>query len=413
MLDMEAIKNFSIDKSDWQKVKFGDVVFEPKESVKDPVAEGIEHVVGLEHINSEDIHLRRSASTAESTTFTKKFSKGDVLFGRRRAYLKKAAKADFEGICSGDITVMRAKEELLIPELLPFIVNNDNFFDYAITHSAGGLSPRVKFKDLSQYELYVPNNLALQKRIAELMIASDKKEQKNNRLISSLEKMFLSERKHLIERGVDQNSNSNKIRFGKYCNSWPTMKLGSFCKLVSGNAFKSTHFQEQGKYQVLRIGNLTNKGFDYNKSPVFVNDMSSNEEKFLIPEGAIVLSLTGTNGKRDYGFPSLMCEGNKYLLNQRLVMLLVNEQIMIPEFLFLLAKMEIFQGRFFLNATGTANQANVSIGDVAEIELPIPPLKEQELIVKQTASIITTKRYAYDESIIFRKIKKQLINKVF
>lgn len=99
------VKNFFIDKTGWKKVKFGDVVFEPKEFIKDPVAEGIKHVVGLEHIDSEDMHLRRSASIEEETTFTKKFSIGDVLFGRRRAYLKKAARAEFEGICSGDITV--------------------------------------------------------------------------------------------------------------------------------------------------------------------------------------------------------------------------------------------------------------------------------------------------------------------
>ena len=156
MIDLDLVENFSIDKSDWVKVRFGDVVYEPKESVKDPITEGIEHVVGLEHIDSEDIHLRRSASIEESTTFTKRFRKGDVLFGRRRAYLKKAAKADFDGICSGDITVMRANEELLLPELLPFIINNDKFFDYAIKHSAGGLSPRVKFKDLEKYEIKIP-----------------------------------------------------------------------------------------------------------------------------------------------------------------------------------------------------------------------------------------------------------------
>ena len=73
MIDLELIENFSIDKSDWVTVKFGDIVYEPKESVKDPIAEGIEHVVGLEHIDSEDIHLRRSASIEESTTFTKRF----------------------------------------------------------------------------------------------------------------------------------------------------------------------------------------------------------------------------------------------------------------------------------------------------------------------------------------------------
>ncbi len=45
--------------------------------------------MGLEHIDSEDIHLRRSASIDDDTTFTKRFRKADVLFGRRRAYLKK------------------------------------------------------------------------------------------------------------------------------------------------------------------------------------------------------------------------------------------------------------------------------------------------------------------------------------
>ncbi|MCB0634819.1 MAG: hypothetical protein KDD15_34040, partial [Lewinella sp.] len=126
-----SIDTLTIDKSNWTLLKFGEVVSEVRETVKDPVAEKIEHIVGLEHIDSEDIHLRRWAGIQESTTFTKKFQKGDVLFGRRRAYLKKAAQALFGGICSGDITVLRAKNNLLT-ELLPFVLNNDKFFDYAV-----------------------------------------------------------------------------------------------------------------------------------------------------------------------------------------------------------------------------------------------------------------------------------------
>ncbi|MEP0368030.1 MAG: restriction endonuclease subunit S [Cyclobacteriaceae bacterium] len=166
-----AIQELKIDKSDWTPVKFGDVVFEPKENAKDIYNEGIEHVVGLEHIDTENIHLTRSGKLEESTTFSKKFSKGDVLFGRRRAYLKKAAQASFSGICSGDITVFRAKENLM-PELLPFIVCNNKFFDYAVKHSAGGLSPRVKFKDLANYEFLLPPK-DQQAQLAELLWAMD------------------------------------------------------------------------------------------------------------------------------------------------------------------------------------------------------------------------------------------------
>ena len=60
-------------------------------------------------------------------TFTKIFHKGDVLFGRRRAYLKKAVIAPFDGICSGDITVIVARPEYILPELLPFVIQNEAF----------------------------------------------------------------------------------------------------------------------------------------------------------------------------------------------------------------------------------------------------------------------------------------------
>jgi type I restriction enzyme S subunit len=177
-----------IDKTNWTTVKFNDVVFEPKESTKDPLADGIVHVVGLEHIESQNIHLRNSATIEESTTFSKKFAIDDVLFGRRRAYLKKAAQASFSGICSGDITVFRTKDNLM-PELLPFLVNNENFFDYAIRHSAGGLSPRVKFKDLANYEFLLPPK-DQQAQLAELLWAMDEVIEREKGVLDQLNKSY-------------------------------------------------------------------------------------------------------------------------------------------------------------------------------------------------------------------------------
>jgi type I restriction enzyme S subunit len=197
---------FKIDKSTWKLVKFGDVVFEPKESCQDIVAEGIKHVVGLEHIDSDDVHLRKSAGTEESTTFTKKFRKGDILFGRRRAYLKKAAQAEFDGICSGDITVFRAKQELS-PSLLPFIVHNDKFFDYAVKHSAGGLSPRVKFRDLANYE-FLLSPKAEQARLAELLWAMDEVIEKEKKLNQQLQFLKQAQLKEVFEKN---NCNKHKV----------------------------------------------------------------------------------------------------------------------------------------------------------------------------------------------------------
>jgi type I restriction enzyme S subunit len=202
--------NFKIDKSTWKTVKFGDVVFEPKEVCKDIFSEGIEHVVGLEHIESGNIHLRKSETTEENTTFSKKFLKGDVLFGRRRAYLKKAAQANFNGICSGDITVFRANNELL-SDLLPFVVSNDKFFDYAVKHSAGGLSPRVKFKDLANFEFLLPP-FGEQKRLSELLWAMDQVIEMESKTLELLEKYRKSKIKQLLLNDIESKCEMVKLK---------------------------------------------------------------------------------------------------------------------------------------------------------------------------------------------------------
>lgn len=185
------MQELKIDKTYWEKVALGDVVFEPKETAKNIVAEGFVHIVGLEHIDSDDIHLKKSFSAEADTTFTKVFRKGDVLFGRRRAYLKKAAQATFDGVCSGDITVLRAKENLE-QSLLPFIIHNEEFFDYAIKHSAGGLSPRVKFKDLANYKFLLPPK-SQQAELAELLWAMDDVIEKDSVLQNRYEVFFKKE----------------------------------------------------------------------------------------------------------------------------------------------------------------------------------------------------------------------------
>ncbi|MCP5246572.1 MAG: restriction endonuclease subunit S [Burkholderiales bacterium] len=252
-------KSLSIDKSNWTKVKLGEVVAEPRDTVKDFETEQIVYVVGLEHIDSEDIHLRRSANMDSSTTFTKKFSAGDVLFGRRRAYLKKAAQAKFSGICSGDITVLRAKEALL-PELLPFVVNNDRFFDYAVKHSAGGLSPRVKFKDLANYEFLLPPK-DQQAKLAELLWAMDDVVQTEYFLKQKLLSSKDSIRRALLSGNLIQNAEAlEKIETeaGFIPKKWKVGQLGSLAYIkgrIGWRGLKQEEYTKDGPYLI--AGKLT------------------------------------------------------------------------------------------------------------------------------------------------------------
>ena len=156
-----------------KKVTLSDLAKESRATARNPLDEGIERFVGLEHIEPGNLKIQGWGNVADGTTFTKLFAEGDVLFGRRRAYLKKAAKADFKGLCSGDITVLKANPKNIKPELLPYYMSADPVFEFAVSNSAGSLSPRAKWRDLSKMELAIPD-LKTQEEILKVFELLDK-----------------------------------------------------------------------------------------------------------------------------------------------------------------------------------------------------------------------------------------------
>ena len=156
------------------KVRLDDVAVEARETWNQDRKDV--PVVGLEHLEPDEIWLRQWNVNPDENTFTKGFKKGQLLFGRRRAYQKKMSLAPCDGICSGDITVIAARPEKIVPELLPFYLRTDAFFDFAMRGSGGSLSPRVKWSHISGYEFDLPP-LDEQKKLAEfLWAANDLKE---------------------------------------------------------------------------------------------------------------------------------------------------------------------------------------------------------------------------------------------
>jgi type I restriction enzyme S subunit len=160
-------------KDKWPLVKFGDAVKNANLVERDPLNAGVDRVVGLEHIDPENLHIRRWNSVDDGTSFSRKFVPGQTLFGKRRAYQRKVAFAEFEGICSGDILTFEPKDpKQLLPELLPFICQTDSFFNHALGTSAGSLSPRTSWKALKEFEFPLPP-IEKQKRIAEILWVAD------------------------------------------------------------------------------------------------------------------------------------------------------------------------------------------------------------------------------------------------
>ncbi len=122
----------------WTTVAFGDVVQLSKTRSTDPEADGFERYVGLEHIGPGDLKIRRWGDIADGTTFTSVFKPGQVLFGKRRAYQRKVAVADFDGVCSGDIYVLEPKGDRPAAGTAAVHLPDRAFFDHAV-----GMSGRV------------------------------------------------------------------------------------------------------------------------------------------------------------------------------------------------------------------------------------------------------------------------------
>jgi restriction endonuclease S subunit len=136
---------------------FGGIVECIDEHDRTPLENGLIYFIGLQNIEPENFNLQGFGNIEDGTTFTKRFSRGDVLFGKRRAYLRKVAIADYDGICSSDILVFRAIRKQILPELLPYYVSSDAFMNHAVSTSAGSISPRTKWKDLAGFQLSIPD----------------------------------------------------------------------------------------------------------------------------------------------------------------------------------------------------------------------------------------------------------------
>lgn len=135
-----------------------------------PSESGMEHYVGLEHLDPDSLRIRRWGSPDDVEATKLFFKKGDIIFVRRRAYQRKLGVAEFDGICSAHAMVLRAKPEVVLPEFLPFFMQSDLFMNRAVEISVGSLSPTINWKTMAVQEFALPSNEE-QQRIIELLLA--------------------------------------------------------------------------------------------------------------------------------------------------------------------------------------------------------------------------------------------------
>ncbi len=164
---------------------------------------------------------------------------------------------------------------------------------------------------------------------------------------------------------------------------WPVGPIADVAKVQGGYAFKSEDMIESSGTQIIKIGNVKDQRFAIDVNPSFVKDAFYNDYlDYQIKQNDILISMTGTAGKRDYGNVCMVDIEGKYLLNQRVGRIIPNDKI-IPQFLFIVLNQEKTKDNFYANVTGGVRQGNISNKQIEAIQIPIPEKEiQKEIVVK-------------------------------
>ena len=346
----ETIKQTQLFRFDQMAVQVKDKV-EPEEA-------DVDRYVGLEHIDPESLKIRRWGEPSDVESSKILFRSGDIIFGKRRAYQRKLAVADFDGICSAHAMVLRPKTDVVLEEFLPFFMQSDIFMDRAVKISVGGLSPTINWRDLAKEEFALPP-LDEQRRIAEALTTS-------NRLLESLresqrssETLRRSLRLELFRQGV-RGESLKKTSIGSLPSSWEVRPLMEVFELLDNRRVpvkESDRKVRQGPYPYYGAS-----------GPIdFIDDYIFDEPTLLVAEDGMNLVFRNS--------PVVNKATGQYWVNNHAHVLRARDGINLDFYLEYLEHIS-----YLPYITGTY-QKKITRKDCEAIPLVVPSLQEQEEIV--------------------------------
>lgn len=378
-------------KSAGTTVAFGDVVRLSKERSNDPEGDGLERFVGLEHLEPNHLKVRSWGDVSEGTTFSSIFKPGQVLFGKRRAYQRKVAVAEFSGVCSGDIYVLEPKGDQLLPELLPFICQSEPFYDYVISMSQGGLSPRVNWKALAKYEFELPP-LEAQRRIVEILQAAETYRNRLKDLALSAEVLFQA----TVDRWFPIDSN----------NSPECVPLAQACQKITDGVHKKPNYVECG-VPFLTVENLT-RGPSIDFEEVRYVTREDHEEfcKRTKPErGDVLLTKDGT-----LGVPRVIETDVEFSVFVSLALVKPKRELIDSWYLRYYFDSSLFKRHIASRVAGSALK-HIHLVDLRESPIPLKSVELQKEIANNISAVYQRYRAVLDRPEVCRSVFGALLAK--
>lgn len=364
-----------IDKTHWKKYRFDEMVQNIAERVE-PSQTDLDVYVGLEHIDPDCLHLSRHGHPSDVEGTKLRFYKGDIIFGRRRAYQRKTALATTDGICSAHAMVVRAKEDVIDPMFLPFLFHSKSFIDMAITISVGGLSPTINWKDIAKQEFLLPPK-AEQKRLAELLWAADEVVEKEKREREKVEELLETDCANTLgqcNNGQYESLNQSFIKISDII-AKERFEVGKL---------ETEQYQSKGKYPII------------DQSKTFIAGYSDLDD--LVFKGSLPIIVFGdhTTIVKFVDFPFILgADGTKIIK--------ANEEKVTTKFLLYAIKN--------LHIIPQGYRRHFSI--LKELEIPSFSISKQNECVARWDKLEELSNGIIQQIELSQQIKQELINKVF
>jgi type I restriction enzyme S subunit len=280
--------------------------------------------------------------------------KGDVLFGKRRAYQKKVAIAPFDGIFSAHGMVLRPNVDVIDPDFFPLFISSDYFLDAAIKISVGSLSPTINWRDLKVLEFELPD-LETQRKLAAVLWSINDTMEAYKKLISATYELVKSQ-------FIEMFGSPLKNDFG-----WATKKMKEVAPAIS---YDGDIAMQDGCNWLLNLDMVeSNTGKIINKVMVPIGDIGTSTTKFS-PQNILFSKLRPYLNKvampDDYGY-----------VTTEMIPLLPSDEYLNPVFLTMLLRGNEFLGYIEKQVTGT-KMPRVQMNVFWDFDVILPPLSLQE-----------------------------------
>ena len=384
------ISNLTEVPPNWIKVRFDEIAENITDRIDKPNESGLEYYIGLEHLDTDQIRIKRFGSTEDVKATKFLCKKGDIIFGKRRSYLRKVAVTDRDAVVSAHSMVIRPKGDSIAPEFLPCFMQSSIFWKTAHAISEGSMSPTIKWKTLAKQEFWI-STIEEQKKISDILWSIEENTEIVENILKLTHVLKISLLNKLLTNGIEHN-NFKKTEIGEIPEEWDVVKLIDMADIIMGQSPPSSSYNDsdglpflQGKADFGDIEPIITK---YTTKPSKISE-----------KGDILFTVRAPVGDMNWS-NTTCCIG-------RGIAALRPKETVIPKFLYYqLDKLRSYFEQLSQGSTFTA----INSKELKNFPVVVPPLDEQKEIVNILYKLDLNISQFNDHILYTSNLKKKLTN---